>query len=109
VIGYFKFPPAYKVDLPRMIGNYNPDWGILRRDDQNNVVLKLVRETKGREDTSMLRFSNEARKIDAAQKHFREIGLDYRVVTDHSLDWYELESAKGIREPRLPYGEEEEN
>jgi type III restriction enzyme len=108
VIGYFKFPPAYKVDLPRLIGNYNPDWGILRRDDQNNIVLKLVRETKGREDTSMLRFSNEARKINAAQKHFREIGVDYRVVTDKSLDWYELESAKGIREPRLPYGEEEE-
>ncbi len=107
VIGYFKFPPAYKVDLPRMIGNYNPDWGILRRNDQNNVVLQLVRETKGQEDTSALRFSNEARKISAAQKHFREIGLDYRVVTDHSLDWYELESAKGLREKRLPFGEEE--
>ena len=107
VIGYFKFPPSYRVDLPRMIGNYNPDWGILYKDEHNHITLKLVRETKGQEDTSRLRFSNEARKINAAQKHFREIGLDYRVVTDHSLDWYEVESAKRIREPRLPYGEEE--
>jgi type III restriction enzyme len=108
VIGYFKFPPSYRVDLPRMIGNYNPDWGILYRDEHKQITLKLVRETKGQEDTSRLRFSNEARKIEAAQKHFREIGLDYRVVTDHSLDWYEVESAKRIREPRLPYGEEDE-
>lgn len=106
IIGYFKFPPAYKVNLPRVIGNYNPDWGILRKDDQDRIVLKLVRETKGREDTSMLRFSNEGRKIDAAKKHFREIGLDYRVVTDESHDWYEPEYAKTLREPRLPFNEE---
>jgi len=90
-----------------MFGNYNPDWGILYKDEHNHIALKLVRETKGQEDTSRLRFSNEARKIIAAQKHFREIGLDYRVVTDRSLDWYEVESAKRIREPRLPYGEED--
>ncbi|MBU1683698.1 DEAD/DEAH box helicase family protein [Patescibacteria group bacterium] len=82
VIGYFKFPPAYKINLPRVIGNYNPDWGILRYDDDGRVILKLVRETKGREDTNLLRFSNEGRKIDAAKKHFSTLGLDYRVVTD---------------------------
>lgn len=106
VIGYFKFPPAYKIDLPTVIGNYNPDWGILRYDDSGRVVLKLVRETKGREDTSMLRFSNEKRKIDAAKKHFNEVGLDYRVVSDENPLWYEPEYLQGIREPRLPYGEE---
>ena len=26
VVFYFKFPPAFKVALPRQIGNYNPDW-----------------------------------------------------------------------------------
>ena len=106
VIGYFKFPPSYKINLPRIIGNYNPDWGILRYDDQGRVVLKLVRETKGREDTSMLRFSNEGRKIDAAKKHFSTLGLDYRVVTDETSDWYDPSYAHVIREPRLPYGEE---
>lgn len=106
VIGYFKFPPAYKVNLPKVIGNYNPDWGILRYDDQGRVVLKLIRETKGREDPRLLRFTNEQRKIDAAKKHYSTLGLDYRVVTDQTSDWYEPEYARALREPRLPYGEE---
>jgi type III restriction enzyme len=89
-----------------VIGNYNPDWGILRFDDEGRVVLKLIRETKGREDTSLLRFSNEGRKIDAAKKHFSTLGLDYRVVTDATHDWYEPEYMRALREPRLPYGEE---
>jgi len=105
VIGYFKFPPSYKINLPRVIGNYNPDWGILRYDDQGRVVLKLIRETKGREVTSLLRFSNEGRKIDAASKHFSTLGLDYRVVTDQTNDWYEPSFARVLREPKLPYGE----
>ena len=106
VISYFKFPPAYKINLPKIIGNYNPDWGILRHDDAGRVVLKLIRETKGREDTSLLRFSNEGRKIDAARKHFSTLGLDYRVVTDATHDWYEPEYMRALREPRLPYNEE---
>ena len=107
VIGYFKFPPKYKVDLPRLIGDYNPDWGILRYDGEGRLVLKLVRETKGREDTTMLRFSNEGRKIDAAKKHFSTLGLDYRVVTDTTDDWHEPEGARSLREPRLPYQTEQ--
>ncbi len=107
VIGYFKFPPAYKIELPRIIGNYNPDWGILRYDEHGNVILKLVRETKGREDISQLRFSNEARKINAASKHFKKVGLDYRVVTDESKFWYESDNAWSLREPRLPYGSDQ--
>jgi type III restriction enzyme len=46
VIAYFKFPPSYRIPFPRIIGNYNPDWGILRYDNQDRVVLQLVRETK---------------------------------------------------------------
>lgn len=106
VIGYFKFPPVYKIDLPKVIGNYNPDWGILRYGEDGRVILKLVRETKGREDTSRLRFSHEKRKIVAAQKHFKEVGLDYRVVDDENPLWYESEEMQRIREPKLPYGEE---
>ena len=105
LIGYFKFPPRYKIDLPKIIGNYNPDWGILRYDDDGKVVLKLIRETKGREDTSLLRFANEGRKIEAARKHFTTLGLDYRVVTDTTYDWYEPEYMRGLRNPRLPYNE----
>lgn len=103
VIGYFKFPPLYKIDLPKMIGNYNPDWGILRYDEQGRVVLKLIRETKGQTDFRLLRFTNEKRKLDAAKKHYGTLGLDYRVVTDESHDWYEPEYMRGLREPQLPY------
>jgi len=106
VIGYFKFPPTYKIDLPKAIGNYNPDWGILRYDDDGRIVMKLVRETKGQKDTSKLRFSNEKRKIDAAKKHFMEIGLDYKVTDGEDPLWYEPEYMKELREPRLPYGDE---
>jgi type III restriction enzyme len=107
VIGYFKFPAAYRVDLPRMIGNYNPDWGILRWNEEGQVVLRLVRETKGRENPDELRFSNEGRKIAAAQKHFDAIHVDYRMVTDQTTEWYKSSDYRAIMEPRLPYGEEE--
>ncbi|MDX9863278.1 MAG: DEAD/DEAH box helicase family protein [Anaerolineaceae bacterium] len=106
VIGYFKFPPAYKINLPKMIGNYNPDWGILRYNDEGRVVLKLVRETKGREDPSRLRFTNEQRKIEAATRHFAELGMDYRVVADTTYDWYEPVYMRSLREPELPFEEE---
>lgn len=109
VIGYFKFPPLYKIDLPKMIGNYNPDWGILRYDEHGKVVLKLIRETKGQTDFRLLRFTNEKRKLEAAKKHYGTLGLDYRVVTDESSDWYEPEYMRGLREPHLPYDEDEGN
>lgn len=89
VIGFFKFPASYKVDLPRIIGNYNPDWGILRYDQNRNVVLHLVRETKGGEDVERLRFSNEGRKVKAAERHFKMIGVDYRMVSDTTPNWWE--------------------
>lgn len=89
VIGYFKFPASYKVDLPRIIGNYNPDWGILRYDQNKNVILHLVRETKGGEDVERLRFSNEGRKVKAAERHFKMIGVDYRMVSDETANWWE--------------------
>lgn len=108
VIGYFKFPPAYKVNLPRVIGNYNPDWGILRQDDEGKVVLRLVRETKGGEDPRRLRFSSEGRKISAAEKHFDKIGVDYRMITDDTSQWYLPRNYHSIMEPRIPYGDESE-
>ena len=47
VLFYFKFPPAFKVHFPRVIGNYNPDCGIVRYDETGRVILHLIRETKG--------------------------------------------------------------
>lgn len=97
VIGYFKFPPAFRIPFPKIVGNYNPDWGIQRYSDDGRVVLQLVRETKGHEETSKLRFRHEQRKIDAARKHFRRIGIDYRPITDQTVDWWRPE--EGERQP----------
>lgn len=93
---YFKFPPKYKINLPHLIGNYNPDWAIVRRDE-NDIQLELVRETKGTDDLTHLWHSNEARKIICAQKHFKAVGLDYRFIdgsrpSTRSLKWWDSDS-----------------
>jgi type III restriction enzyme len=85
---YFKFPPAFKVGLPKVIGNYNPDWGIIRRSEDGKVTLHLVRETKGTEDVARLRFSHEKRKIVCAKKYFEKADIDYRVVSEKTPEWW---------------------
>ena len=92
VICYFKFPPSFRIPLPKIVGSYNPDWGILRwSEDGERILLQLVRETKGAEDPRQLQFAHEQRKVQAAKNHFAELGVDYRVVTDKTVDWWEPE------------------
>jgi SOS-response transcriptional repressor LexA len=88
VVFYFKFPPGFKIGLPKVIGNYNPDWGIVRMNDEGTLKLELVRETKGNVDLSKLRFTNEGRKINCASKHFKQLGLDYRTITGREPTWW---------------------
>jgi type III restriction enzyme len=97
ILFFFKFPPAFKVTLPRIIGNYNPDWGIVRRTDDGKLTLELVRETKGDPDTTKLQFPSEGRKITSAAKHFEALGIDYRHITPETLDWAEPASPKPNR------------
>ncbi len=102
VLFYFKFPAAFRVEFPRVIGNYNPDWGIARWDDEEErVLLELVRETKGGEELAGLQFPHEKRKIVCAQKYFRAVGIDYRVIADGTADWWrpggELPGLPGIK------------
>jgi type III restriction enzyme len=87
VLFYFKFPPSFKVDFPRLIGNYNPDWGIVRYKG-GKILLELIRETKCREELAGLQFPGEARKICCARKHFQSVGIDYREVSDETPDWW---------------------
>nr|WP_318717660.1 DEAD/DEAH box helicase family protein [uncultured Treponema sp.] len=87
VMLYFKFPPKYKINLPHIIGNYNPDWAIVRRDEQDTQI-EIVRETKGTEDLTKLWHSNEGRKIVCAQKHFKAVGIEYKFVDDKDPYWY---------------------
>lgn len=88
---YFKFPPKFKILLPKIIGNYNPDWAIVRKDEADDKLkLELIRETKGGLKLDELRFPQEKRKILCAMKYFEKIGVNYRVVTGDSYDWMEL-------------------
>jgi type III restriction enzyme len=106
VICYFKFPAKFCIPLPQIIGNYNPDWGILRYDEAGRVVLQLVRETKGSEELRSLQFPHERRKVLAAREHFRALGLDYRVITDQTPAWWlpsdELPAQPDLGHPRSP-------
>jgi len=96
IIFYFKFPPTFKIGLPKVIGNYNPDWGIVRKSDDGTLKLELVRETKGTDDLAKLRFTNEGRKVICASKHFKQLGIDYRAIKwDQQRWWAAAESVEG--------------
>ena len=71
---FVKLPGWFRVETP--IGEYNPDWAILKHDDK---VLYLVRETKGTKDFEKLRIA-EAEKVRCGRKHFEELGVDFSVV-----------------------------
>ncbi|MDR6405888.1 MULTISPECIES: DEAD/DEAH box helicase family protein [Chryseobacterium] len=84
---FFKFPTKYKIPFPKIIGNYNPDWGIIRKQN-DGLKIQLVRETKGASDIEKLRFVSEINKVKVAQKHFDAFGLDYKVIKGDESNWY---------------------
>lgn len=88
VVCYFKFPNKFKINIPKIIGNYNPDWGIIRWDDDGKMKLELVRETKGNTNPNLLQFPNEKRKIDSATKHFKLLGIDYKQIKGDEVKWW---------------------
>lgn len=89
IVFYFKFPGKFKLGLPKIIGNYNPDWGIVRIMPNGAGSVQLVRETKGSDDLEKLRFQNEGRKLIAAKKYFAALGIDYRWVTGETPNYWE--------------------
>ena len=100
IVFFFKFPPKFKISLPKIIGNYNPDWGIVR-DYRNGEVkrLELIRETKGSEDENALQYAHERRKIWAAKRYFEAlqsegIPIDYRVVTHKTVEYWKRSRLK---------------
>jgi len=101
VLFYFKFPDSFKVKLPKIIGNYVPDWGIVRQAETGGYSVELVRETKATLHENLLQYTNEKRKIWCAKKHFGKVGIDYRHITDAVERWWEPDSAEG----QLTYAE----
>ncbi len=71
---FVKLPAWFKIETP--IGTYNPDWAIVKEDDEK---LYLVRETKSTKDYEKLR-NSEAEKIRCGRKHFEAIKTDFDVV-----------------------------
>lgn len=88
VVMYFKFPPAFKISFPKIIGNYNPDWGIVRRDEDGSLKIQIVCETKGKTDVSQLRFAHEKRKVRIAEKYFETVGLLYLMTDGEDVNWW---------------------
>ncbi|MGA2617128.1 MAG: DEAD/DEAH box helicase family protein [Thermoguttaceae bacterium] len=71
---FVKLPAWFEIDTP--VGKYNPDWAVLKHDNQ---TLYLVRETKSTKDFLKLRTS-EADKVRCGQKHFETLGVPFAVV-----------------------------
>lgn len=72
---FVKLPAWFKVETP--IGTYNPDWAIVKHEDE---TLYLVRETKSTKERNKLRPS-EKDKIACGEAHFKALGLSFEVVT----------------------------
>jgi type III restriction enzyme len=72
---FVKLPRWFEIETP--IGKYNPDWAILKHNDE---TLYLVRETKSTKDFLKLR-TTEADKVRCGQRHFDAIGTSFAVVT----------------------------
>jgi type III restriction enzyme len=76
---FIKLPDWFKIDTP--IGGYNPDWAIVRKLDNGEKKVYLVRETKGTTDVDALRFEGERWKIEFGRKHFTAIEVDYKITS----------------------------
>ena len=72
---FVKLPNWFRVETP--IGEYNPDWAIVKHED---ATIYLVRETKSTKNFEKLR-NSEADKIKCGRKHFEAIGVNFDVVS----------------------------
>ncbi len=75
---FLKLPSKFVIPTP--VGDYNPDWAIVKEVDGNEKVY-MVRETKNGGERE-----SELQKIHCAAEHFKEIGMyDYAKSTPE--DW----------------------
>ncbi|MCL1961997.1 MAG: hypothetical protein FWG56_09555 [Desulfovibrionaceae bacterium] len=68
---FMKLPEKFKVPTP--VGNYNPDWAIIKQEDGEERIY-MIRETKSTQDDDKTRPS-ELAKIKSAKEHFKAIGI----------------------------------
>ena len=81
---YFKLPFWFKIKTP--IGNYNPDWALIKKNE-NTVYFVAETKSAGQELKT-----SEKRKIKCGYAHFKEFDdVKYRqVATVAELDWFPL-------------------
>jgi type III restriction enzyme len=79
---FMKLPPKFLIPTP--VGDYNPDWAILKQEDGQQKIY-MIRETKSTPIDELLR-PTEVAKIDCGKKHFAAIGInDYAKASPE--DW----------------------
>lgn len=79
---FMKLPPKFLIPTP--VGDYNPDWAILKQEDGQQKIY-MIRETKSTSIDELLR-PNEVAKINCGKKHFEAIGInDYAKASPE--DW----------------------
>ena len=83
VVVYAKLPRGFLIPTP--VGDYNPDWAIIRQADGENRIY-MIRETKSTHERDKRRPSENA-KIDAAIEHFKVIGVGYEVTVPPPPTW----------------------
>jgi len=69
---FMKLPDKFKIDTP--VGPYNPDWAIIKQDEDGSNRIYMIRETKSTLDESKWRPTENA-KIKAAIEHFKQLGI----------------------------------
>ena len=71
---FMKLPAKFKIPTP--VGDYSPDWAIVKQEDGEDRIY-ILRETKSTLDDSKLR-PTEFAKIRSAKRRFAAIGItDY--------------------------------
>lgn len=73
ILFYIKLPSWFVIKTP--IGNYNPDWALIKREDGDEKKIYFVAETKDAKslEDGTLR-EKEKMKIRCGEKHFAEFG-----------------------------------
>jgi len=76
---FFKLPDWFKIETP--LGTYNPDWAIVKEDENGQNKVYLVRETKG--TNVWLKVPEiQRKKIQCGKAHFKAIGFK-----DEEYNW----------------------
>ena len=86
ILFYIKLPNWFKIKTP--IGNYNPDWALIKKEGQENKIYFVAetKHSKSIEDNLLLRQSEQL-KITCGKKHFEQFideSIIYKTVSSTS-------------------------